>query len=216
MTQTAPTNDTSQDPRFRNTYGDADNLSQFVTAYADRLADTLKAVDQDALGRAIDVVAASAEAGRRIYVAGNGGSAAIGDHLCCDFTKGTYVDGHPPLKSHSLTSNSALYTALANDFSFDEVLARQVGYYAEAGDVLIAVSSSGNSENILRAVACARHAGMTVIGLSGFTGGTLREACDISLYTPVDNYGLVEDSHQALMHMIAQVIVIRREHGVSW
>ncbi len=187
-----------------------DSIGSFVEGYADRLREGLIAVDRDALERACAAIQQAGSDGRHVYAIGNGGSAAIADHLCCDITKGADMPGCPPIVSTSLAANMPLYSAIANDLEFAEVFSKQIEYFGREGDVLIAISSSGRSENILRAVARAQERGMTAIGLSGFSGGALREMADISLHVPVDNYGVVEDAHQALMHIIAQFITARR------
>lgn len=186
------------------------DIASFLEGYADRLRQGLLAVDADALARACAALQAAGEQGHHVYAIGNGGSAAIADHLCCDLTKGADVAGCPPIVTSSLAANMPLYSAIANDIEFAEVFARQIELFGRSGDVLIAISSSGSSENILRAVARARERGMVTIGLSGFSGGGLRGLADIALHVPVDNYGVVEDAHQALMHVIAQFITARR------
>jgi D-sedoheptulose 7-phosphate isomerase len=202
------------DPRDRNERFDASSIGAFLAGYRECLADALAAVDADALGKAAEAVMAAAAARARIYAVGNGGSAAIADHLCCDLTKGTDVQGHPPILSLSLVSNMPLYSAIANDLEFAGVFARQIDYFGRPGDVLIAISSSGASENIVRAASAAKGAGITVIGLTGFSGGKLRAIADIALHVPANNYGVVEDAHQSLMHVIAQFLTARRlEHA---
>ena len=146
---------------------------------------------------------------------GNGGSAAIADHLCCDLVKGTHVDGHPTIEVGSLTSNVALYSAIANDFGFENVFSTQIKFLGKEGDVLIAISSSGNSANIIQAVESAHALGMTSIGLSGFKGGPLKENAHIPLHVDAQNYGIVEDAHQSMMHILAQFIAGRRDAGIE-
>ena len=141
---------------------------------------------------------------------GNGGSAAIADHLCADLTKGTYFENNPPLRVTALVSNISLYTATANDFGFENVFIKQIQFYAEKDDVLIAISSSGNSKNICDAVSYAKTKGLITIGLSGFNGGKLRKNADISLHTSIRNYGVVEDTHQALLHIMTLGIIQER------
>jgi D-sedoheptulose 7-phosphate isomerase len=198
------------DPRDKNERFDASSVGAFLAGYRKCLAVALAAVDADALGKAADAVMAAAAARARVYAVGNGGSAAIADHLCCDWSKGTDVRGHPPIASFSLMSNTPLYSAIANDLEFAEVFARQIDYVCRPGDVLIAISSSGASENIVRAASTAKAAGITVIGLTGFSGGKLRAIADIALHVPANNYGVVEDAHQTLMHVIAQYVTARR------
>ena len=110
-----------------------------------------------------------------------------------------------------MTSNVALYTAIANDYGFENVFGTQLDFFGREGDLLIAISSSGNSPNILNAVTAAKDRGMFVAGFSGFSGGKLKDMVDASIYVGIDNYGIVEDAHQAVMHVIAQYIAGRRD-----
>lgn len=199
------------DPRDKNERFDAGSIGAFLNGYRRRLSEALEGVDTAALARAAAAIEAAAVAGAHVYAIGNGGSAAIADHLCCDWTKGTDCEGHKPIATTSLAANMPLYSAIANDIEFAEVFSRQLDFFGKAGDVLIAVSSSGDSENIVRAASRAKDLGITVIGLTGFAGGKLREAADIALHVPVSNYGVVEDAHQALIHVIAQFITARRQ-----
>lgn len=198
------------DPRHRNVWCDATSPGAYLREYADRLQAALVAVDAVELDRAQALIVETARAGGRVYAIGNGGSAAIAEHLCCDWTKGTHAEGQPTIATQSLSSNGALYSAIANDFGFEKVFAAQIEMIGRSGDLLIAISSSGNSPNILRALEVARSRGIATIGLSGFDGGALRTAVDVALYVPENNYGLVEDAHQALMHVLAQLIAHSR------
>lgn len=199
------------DPRHRNRLFDRSSIETYLRDYSASLHAVLLAVDGAPLAQACAAIEAAAEAGGHVFAIGNGGSAAIADHLCCDWTKGTQAPGHPVIRTTSLTANVALYSAIANDFGFETVFSRQLEMLAGKGDVLIAISSSGNSANIVEAVKAARAAGITTIGLSGFSGGLLREAADISIHIDTENYGVVEDAHQAVMHVIAQFIAGGRD-----
>lgn len=200
-----------KDPRHRNEHFDPTSIGAYLADYADRLKLALLSVDADALNQARELIEGAAANGNKIYAIGNGGSAAIADHLCCDLTKGTHVSGHPVVETHSMTSNVALYSAIANDFGFEKVFSTQIGFVGRPGDVLLAISSSGNSANILGAVAAAHDIGMSTIGLSGFSGGPLRLAVNVALHVDVNNYGIVEDVHQSLMHVMAQFIAFHRD-----
>lgn len=196
-----------QDPRFRNEgpQGVA-TVTEYLGGYAESLREALLKVSRADLEKAFAAVERVIASSRRVYVAGNGGSAAIGDHLCCDWMKGTYVAGKPTLKVHSLVSNTSLLTAIGNDFGYEKSYSAQLEMMGEKGDVAVLISSSGNSPNILAAAEAAHKKGMVVIGMSGFTGGKLKEISDVSLHVPVNNYGLAEDAHQALMHVITQFL----------
>ena len=200
------------DPRTKNKIFSMESPAAYLREYAKTLQQTLAEVAPESLDQAIALLETCLRASKRIYVCGNGGSAAIADHLCCDWTKGTRMDHLPALKTHSFTANGALMTALANDYGFEETFSTQVEMFGEAGDILVAISSSGNSPNIVKGVNAAKARGMKVLGLSGFSGGQLKELADISLHANFDNYGLVEDCHQAMMHVLSQYLVRRLEN----
>jgi len=193
----------------------ADTWKGYVRQYASQVQDALEQVSESALDEAFRVISTAVNENHRVFVAGNGGSAAIADHLCCDWTKGTHSPGLPPLRTHSLASNVPVLTAIANDFGYDAVFSRQLELLANPGDILLLISSSGNSPNIVAALDAAKVMGMTTIGLSGFSGGVLAERADVSLHVPYSNYGLVEDCHQMLMHTFGQLFVRRREQGTQ-
>ncbi|MEO5814752.1 MAG: SIS domain-containing protein [Gemmatimonadaceae bacterium] len=199
------------DPRFRNAIFSADTWKGYVRQYVAQVQDALEQVQESALDEAYRVISTAVRENRRVFVAGNGGSAAIADHLCCDWTKGTHSPGLPPLRTHSLASNVPVLTAIANDFGYDAVFSRQLELLANPGDVLLLISSSGNSPNIVAALDAAKAMGITTVGLSGFSGGVLAQRADVCLHVPYSNYGLVEDCHQMLMHTFGQLFVTRRE-----
>jgi D-sedoheptulose 7-phosphate isomerase len=199
------------DPRTKNMTFSMESPAAYLKEYTENLSRTLASVSSEALDQAVALLETTLRTGKRIYVCGNGGSAAIADHLCCDWTKGSRVDGLPALRTHSFVANGALMTALANDYGYEETFSTQVEMYGEAGDVLVAISSSGNSPNIVKGVEAARKKGMKVLGLSGFSGGKLHELSDISLFSNFANYGLVEDTHQIMMHVLSQYLVRKLE-----
>jgi phosphoheptose isomerase len=203
----------SDDPRFRNESSTAQTVSGYLRDYAATLRAALEQLPDERVEAAFELLRAAAERGARVFVAGNGGSAAIADHLCCDWMKGTQVPHRPALQVVSFTSNTSLLTALANDFGYDESFARQVEMQGARGDVLVLISSSGNSPNVVQAAEAARRAGMSVIGMSGFGGGKLADLADVSLHVPVNNYGIAEDSHQMLMHVFAQFLARLRDRA---
>ena len=199
------------DPRFKNELPHTDSLAEYAVMYGKRVAEGVAAVDPLQIQAAFHLMEHTIAKGARIYVAGNGGSAAISDHLVCDWVKGVHASHLPPLRVHSLASDTPLLTALANDFSFDECFSRQIEMLTQPGDAVILISSSGNSPNIIRAAETARAQGLKVVGLSGFSGGKLRDLSDITLYVPLKNYGMVEDCHQMLMHILAQFLAQKRD-----
>ena len=143
------------DLRSRNRTFDSRSIASFMDGYVSLLSRAFEAVDREQLAAAQAALVDAAENGKAIFAIGNGGSAAISDHLVCDLSKGTHHDQHPTLRAQSMTSNAALYSAMANDLGFENVFAGQIGLYGRPGDILIAISSSGESANIVRAVAAA-------------------------------------------------------------
>jgi phosphoheptose isomerase len=142
-----------QDPRHLNVALDWSSVGSYMRDYAASLRSTIEGISADAVERVCDEIFRATRSERQIFVIGNGGSAAIADHLCCDWTKGTSCKGYPVVSSRSLTSNMPLYSAIANDYGFEHVFDTQLDFFAGEGDVLIAISSSGNSPNVLNAVA---------------------------------------------------------------
>ena len=184
---------------------EANTLEAYLEEYSNTLSSALKGIDQQALHNAQKAMEEASKNNKQIFVAGNGGSAAISNHLCCDWTKGTYISKDVfRIRTQSLSTNNAVLTAYANDYCYEDVFAKQIEHLANTGDCLVLISSSGNSENIIRAAKEAKKLNMTTIGLSGFKGGRLKDEADISLHVNFDNYGIVEDAHQAIMHILAQ------------
>ena len=142
---------------------------------------------------------------RQVFVIGNGGSASTASHMACDLAKNIYpADGAPARRFRvlSLTDNVALITALANDCGYDRVFAEQLSYYMRPDDLVIAISASGNSPNVLEGLSAARAAGVRTAALLGFDGGRARELADVSVVVDSRNYGHVEDAHLMVNHLV--------------
>lgn len=193
----------------------ADGLDGFLTSYYERFAQTLLAFDKSPLRDVLHVFDEVTAKGGTVWVAGNGGSAAISDHTVCDCSKGTYVEGHAPFRTMSLTANVALLTALGNDISYDDVFSEPLKYYLTEKDAVLLVSSSGNSPNVVKACEYANAQGVPTIAFVGFKGGKLKDTARHVVHIAVDNYGIVEDTHQSLIHALTQYMKARKEtnHG---
>jgi len=178
----------------------------FVDAYYDRFIEVLRSFDRSALDGVLGVFETVGRNAGTLWVAGNGGSASISDHTVCDTSKGTHVEGVPPIRSISLASNNAMITALGNDIGYDDIFSRQLAYYVKPGDALLVVSSSGNSPNVVRACEFAKQRGIPTVAFTGFKGGKLSEIADHVVWVPVENYGMSEDTHQSLMHVLTQYL----------
>lgn len=186
-----------------------DDFGTFVDEYYRRFAEALMTFDKAPMREVLDVFDRVTDAGGTVWVAGNGGSAAIADHTVCDCTKGTHVEGHRPLRTISLASNVPMLTALGNDISYDAVFSEQLKYYLVEGDALLVVSSSGNSPNVVNACRYANDMGVPTVAFVGFKGGTLKDIAQHVVHIAVDNYGIVEDTHQSLIHCITQYLKAR-------
>jgi phosphoheptose isomerase len=181
-------------------------VAEYCAGYFDILSEAARTVSPQALERTAELIGRIFSGDRTLFVCGNGGSAAIANHLLCDFAKGIQTDTSLRPKVVSLSSCVELITAIGNDIDFAEIFAYQVRTAGRPGDALMTISSSGNSENIVRAIESARNAGMATIALTGFEGGRSAITADINIHVPASNYGVVEDIHQSVMHILAQYV----------
>ena len=186
------------------------DISAFASAYFDQCKAAHASVDVGRLDAAFALLDKAYGRGAVLYVCGNGGSAAIANHLVCDHSKSGQTDTDLRPRVVSLSTNIEMITAIANDISFDEIFVYQLRTLAEPGDLLLTISSSGDSENIVQAAQWAKDNGITVIAFTGFDGGRTADLADINLHVAGDNYGVVEDIHQGLMHILAQFL--RQSH----
>ncbi len=164
---------------------------------------------------AIDEILSAHERGASIFTLGNGGSAALASHFACDLGKGTLVH-HKSKKRFrviSLTDNVPLITAWANDHGYEHVFAEQLLNLIDSDDVVFAISGSGNSPNVLRALEVAKDHGARTIGLTGFEGGKMKSLCDVCVILPSDNMEVIEDFHLSMTHAISSVIRRRMFEG---
>lgn len=182
------------------------HAGSFFDAYADEVARAAKSVQGSALENAAEVMLHAYERGARVFSCGNGGSAAIANHLQCDHMKAVSASTGLTPRVISLSTNVELLTAIANDTAYENVFVHQLQWHAVQGDVLIAISSSGRSANIVNAVSWARDHGLATIALTGFDGGDARKLAQVSVHVDAANYGIIEDLHQAVMHALAQYI----------
>jgi len=182
------------------------NASAFTKAYFNQLSQAAASLDETRMDMATELLSTAYENRRTVFACGNGGSAAISNHLHCDHLKGIQTD--TPIKPRvvSLSSNIETITAIANDISYDDIFLYQLQTMADPGDVLITVSSSGDSENVVKAAQWAKDNGLIVIAMTGFEGGRSAALADVNLHISADNYGVIEDVHQSLMHILAQYV----------
>lgn len=191
-----------------NIWEPATSASDLLQKHVQGLQSLLSSLDLDAVDVAACAIDRACQNGSMIYCAGNGGSAATASHIATDLFWGRRLNGENRPKAVSLVSSDPLITALGNDVGYDGIFVEQMNGFFKAGDVLVAISASGNSPNILKAVDFAKANGGTAIGLVGFDGGKLNGSSDISIHisSPAGAYELVEDVHHAVCHMLANCL----------
>jgi D-sedoheptulose 7-phosphate isomerase len=174
--------------------------------YVSRLRDLLAGLDIEAVAAATGVLLDAYENGRTVFICGNGGSASTASHMAADLGKNTVAAGKPRLRVISLNDNMAWFSALANDLGYDRVFVEQIENLLQPGDVLIAISASGNSPNVVRAAEFAKAHGGRVLALVGFQGGRLLGLAHSAVHLKCDEYGPVEDGHLVLSHIFTEAL----------
>ena len=179
------------------------NLST-LNHYTSRINLALAKLTQTDIEAGLSVLGEAMNSGKHIWIAGNGGSAATASHFATDLSRCTNSNG-APVKGISLCDNSGLITAIGNDFGFDFIFSRQLSKIAISGDLLVVLTASGNSRNLLVAMEWARDNGVKVLALTGFSGGKVKDLADISIHVPTEtgDYGVAEDAHSILCHFLS-------------
>ncbi|GLQ48023.1 phosphoheptose isomerase [Dyella lipolytica] len=157
------------------------------------------------IGRALDLCVAALKRGNKLMFAGNGGSAADAQHWAGELVSRFNFD-RPGLPALALTTDTSILTAIGNDYGYDYVFARQVEALGRDGDVLLAISTSGNSKNILRAIQAARTANINVIGFTGKSGGAMADSCDICFRMPSSETPKIQEGHEIVGHLLCDLI----------
>lgn len=158
-----------------------------------------------AVATAVDIICSSLTAGGQLLLAGNGGSAADAQHIAAELT-GRFLRERQPLRAIALHANTSALTAIGNDYGYEQVFARELSAHARPGDVLLAISTSGNSRNIVRAIEAARNNKVIVIGLTGESGGQMRTACDLCLCVPSKSTARIQEMHITISHAICELV----------
>ena len=181
--------------------------------YLVRLSDVLQQVPHEQVDEIRDIMLRAYEKDRRIFLFGNGGSASLASHFACDLGKGVAMgsNGRKRFRAIALTDNIPLITAWANDSHYEDIFAEQLKNLIEPEDVVFAISASGNSRNVLKALKVARHVGAFCIGLGGYEGGKMKPLCDLCLVVPSDNMQLIEDLHLSITHALFRTIRYKLE-----
>ena len=181
------------------------NYTNDIRDYLALEIEILKKLDVEQINAALNLLDETRQKKGRIYICGNGGSAATASHFQNDFNKGVseYID--VPFRFHCLNDNVATLMAIANDIGYEEVFRFQLRNNLEENDVLVAISGSGNSHNVIRPLEYAKEHGCKIIGLTGFSGGKLKELSDISLHAPVNSMQVTEDIHMIFDHLMMSI-----------
>lgn len=180
--------------------------SEWVETYLAELARVLVTLPREPLLALVAELRRARMEGRRVFLLGNGGSAATAAHMACDFGKNIRRPGQPGLRVISLVDNVPTLTAYANDEGYDRIFAEPLRTLAEPGDVALAISGSGNSPNVLRALETARELGLITLGLTGFAGGKMKDLVDVCLIVPSARMEQIEDVHMVLDHLLTGLL----------
>ena len=157
------------------------------------------------VSEAVDIIGKSLAAGGQLLIAGNGGSAADAQHIAAELT-GRFLLERQPFRALALHVNTSSLTAIGNDYGYEHVFARELSAHARPGDVLMAISTSGNSRNILHAIEAARKANVSVIGMTGGSGGQMQNACDLCLCVPSRSTARIQEMHTTIGHAICELV----------
>ena len=176
--------------------------TDYVRSYLGKLENLLKTIDAKQVAAVGELLAIARHEGRQVFLCGNGGSAALASHLAVDLGKGCSRNREKRFRVISLTDNTPWLTALSNDISYDDVFVEQLKNYAEKGDIFIAISGSGNSKNVLKALQYANQVGCVSVGISGFAGGKLKDMVQHHVHIKAEHMGLIEDGQMIVGHML--------------
>ena len=167
---------------------------------------TLDCLPWESINQVVNLLHQARLDGRQVFVMGNGGSASTASHMACDLNKNTVAPGHPRFRVMALTDNMAFFSACANDFSYEDVFAEQLTNFVREGDIVVAISASGNSPNVLKAVKLAHSQKAITVGWSGYDGGKLARVVDLPVVVPSHSVEQIEDIHLMLEHMITAAL----------
>jgi D-sedoheptulose 7-phosphate isomerase len=178
----------------------------FVNSYIDELKEALDDLSEDVIEQVLHILHVARLDNKQVFIFGNGGSASTASHFVCDLGKNTRVKGSPNFRVMGLTDNMALFSALANDEGYENVFAQQLANHIQPGDVVIGISTSGNSPNVVNAIHLANSVGAKTIGFTGFDTGKLGSQVDVNLHVPSHSIEQVEDVHLVLEHLITKAL----------
>ena len=182
---------------------------ELIREYLQGLSELINAFPLETFAKILNVLRKARQEDSYIFIFGNGGSAATASHMTCDLDKTTKQPGKPRFKAISLNDNIPLLSAYANDEGYDNVFSEQIITLGRPGDIVIAISGSGNSPNVLKAIQTASNLNITTIGITGFSGGKLKDLVDICLIVPSDRMEMIEDMHMVVDHLMSITLRIQ-------
>ncbi len=199
--------------RIDSLYQESFSPSEFARGYLKYLGEVFERLDENAIAEFIKILSSARERGAKIYFIGNGGSAATASHFANDLGIGTR-SWHKPFKAISLCDNQAVITCIGNDFGYDKIFVQQLRVHLTKDDVVVAISASGNSPNVVQAIDYANTVGAFTVGLTGFDGGKLAQQVSLKLHVPTDKgeYGPVEDVHMVMDHLVSNYLIQMCQH----
>jgi D-sedoheptulose 7-phosphate isomerase len=193
-----------------------DTLADLADDYVGRLRTALGSLSRDELTQLGEILTRAYRNGKQVFTVGNGGSSSLASHMAADLAKNTIGPNMKRFRIMSLNENAAIVTALANDLGYENIFSEQLTNLIRAGDVLIVVSASGNSPNIIKAIEYAQGQSAEVVGLLGFDGGRAAELADLAIVVPSFDYGIVEDVHLVINHILVEYFRVRLAADRAW
>lgn len=182
------------------------NYIDEINAYFEREKATLDAICKEDINALMNLLMDAREAGKNIFIMGNGGSAATASHYVCDFNKGISFGKEKRFKFICLNDNIPTMMAYANDLSYADVFVEPLKNFMQSGDIVIGISGSGNSENVVRAIQYANDNDGVTVGITGYSGGKIKQMCKYNVHVPVDNMQITEDLHMVLDHCMMKIL----------
>jgi D-sedoheptulose 7-phosphate isomerase len=177
-----------------------------ISEYFNRLKQTMDNVSKKDISQLMNILLNAKEESKTVFVMGNGGSASTASHFCCDFNKGISFGQEKMFKFTCLNDNVPTMMAYANDLGYDEIFVGPLRNFLQKGDLVIGISGSGNSNNIVKALEYANSIGAFTIGLTGYSGGKVKKICQHNVHIPIDDMQIAEDLHMVLDHCIMSIL----------
>lgn len=190
------------------------DYSKEVSAYFNKLKSTIDKISKEDLSHLMNVLDLAREEERNIFIMGNGGSAATASHYCCDFNKGLSYGKDKMFKFICLNDNVPTMMAYANDISYDEIFVGPLKNFLKKNDLVIGISGSGNSMNVVNAIEYANRIGAITIGLTGYDGGIITKLCKYNVHIPIDDMQITEDLHMILDHCMMKIFSMRIQNKI--